>query len=118
MQLKHFFTYFIFLLIPAILLAQNATLKGIVLDDTSLPIPDVNIKAGNLGTTTNINGFYILKIPANQDVTIQFTHLNHKNVTVSFNLKNGEEFEFNPVMSLEVEQISQVVIKSNERKPR
>ena len=97
-------------------MAQNATLKGIVLDDANMPIPDVNIKAGELGTTTNSNGFYLLKIPANQEVTVRFTHLNHKDVTVTFNLKNGEEFEFNPVMDLEVEQIAEVVVQGNQRK--
>ncbi|RZW51710.1 MAG: TonB-dependent receptor [Flavobacteriaceae bacterium] len=80
------------------------------------PIEGVNIKANALGTSTNENGFYILKIPANQDITVRFSHVNHKNVTVTFNLKNGEEFEFNPVMNLEVEQIATVIVRGNQRK--
>ncbi|WCO03658.1 TonB-dependent receptor plug domain-containing protein [Psychroserpens ponticola] len=77
------------------------------------PIYDVNIKAGSSGTTTNENGFYELKIPANTDVTIIFTHLSHKRVEATFNLKNGEEIEFNPVMKIEIEQITTVVINHN-----
>ncbi|WP_323789711.1 TonB-dependent receptor [Psychroserpens sp.] len=99
--------------LPLIGISQNATVKGVILDDQQQPIYNVSIKAGDSGTTTNENGFYELKIPANTDVTIVFTHLSHKRVEAKFNLKNGEEIEFNPVMKVEVEQITTVVINSN-----
>ncbi|WP_262733976.1 TonB-dependent receptor [Gaetbulibacter sp. NE] len=95
--------------------SQNATIRGVILDENDTPIYDVNIKAGDLGTATNINGFYELKIPANQDVTIVFTHLSHKSITQTFNLKSGQELEFNPVMKVDVEQIGIVVINTNTR---
>ena len=104
---------FLLLSLPFFGISQNATVKGVILDDQQLPIYNVSIKAGNIGTTTNENGFYELKIPANTDVTIVFTHLSHKRVEATFNLKNGEEIEFNPVMKVEVEQITTVVINSN-----
>jgi len=116
LKLKQFFFHFIFVVLPFLSLAQNATIRGIILDDLNQPLEGVNIKASNFGTTTNENGFYILKIPSNQDVTILFSHINYKNVSVTFNLKNGEEFEFNPVMSIEVEQIATVIVKGNQRK--
>ncbi len=96
--------------------AQTATIKGVILDDTKQPIIDVNIKTENNGTTTNENGFYLLKIPANKDVTITFTHLSYKRIVITVNLKNGQDFEFNPVMDINVEQIPPVVIKGNQRK--
>ena len=99
--------------LPLIGISQNATVKGVVLDDQQLPIYNVTILAGDSGTATNENGFYELKIPANTDVTIVFTHLSHKRVEATFNLKNGEEIEFNPVMKVEIEQITTVVINSN-----
>ena len=95
--------------------SQNATIRGVILDENDTPIYDVNIKAGDLGTATNINGFYELKIPANQDITIVFTHLSHKSITQTFNLKSGQELEFNPVMKVDVEQIGVVVINTNTR---
>lgn len=95
--------------------SQNATIRGVILDENDTPIYDVNIKAGDLGTATNINGFYELKIPANQDITIVFTHLSHKPITQTFNLKSGQELEFNPVMKVDVEQIGVVVINTNTR---
>ena len=76
----------------------------------------VNIKYETDGTQTNANGFYELTIPANTDVTIVYSHVSHKNVKVTVNLKNGETFEFNPVMKVDVEQISTVVISGRKRK--
>ncbi len=96
-------------------LSQSATIRGIILDETNTPISGVNIKAGNQGTASNENGFYELKIPANVDVTLIFTHLSHESVTQTFNLKNGQEIEYNPVMKVDIEQIGVVVINSNTR---
>jgi len=95
--------------------SQTATIKGVILDENNTPIANVNIKAGDKGTTTNENGFYELKIPINTDVTVEFTHLSHKRVVSTFNLKNGQELEFNPVMNTTIEQIATVVINSNQR---
>ncbi|MEM9680249.1 MAG: TonB-dependent receptor [Bacteroidota bacterium] len=96
--------------------AQTATVRGIVLDESELPIQDVNIKAGANGTTTNENGFYLLKIPAGEPVTIVFTHLSHERVEITVNLKNGQVYEFNPVMKTDAIQIEPVVIDGNQRK--
>ena len=95
--------------------SQNATIRGIILDDNSAPIIGANIKVASTGTTTNENGFYILKIPADKDVTIIFTHIGHKRIEAKFNLKNGQELEFNPVMKVDIEQIATVVINTNTR---
>lgn len=96
--------------------SQTATVKGVMLDNNNSPIDNVNIKAGGKGTQTNANGFYSIEIPANQDITIEFTHIGYKKITSTFNLKNGELLEFNPVMSNSIEQISTVVINSKRRK--
>ncbi|WP_299228762.1 carboxypeptidase-like regulatory domain-containing protein [uncultured Psychroserpens sp.] len=104
---------FLFLLLPFIGISQTATVKGVILDENNLPVYNVSIKAGDSGTTSNENGFYEIKIPANTDVTIVLTHLSHKRIEATFNLKNGEEIEFNPIMKVEIEQIATVIINSN-----
>ena len=96
--------------------AQTATIRGIVLDTNNTPINNVNIKAGDLGTSSNENGFYLLKIPANEEVQIIFSHIGFQNIIIKLNLKNGEEFEFNPVMNVDAEQIGEVLITGNQRK--
>jgi len=114
--LKLYFYLFLFSLsLPFFGISQTATIKGVILDDSQLPIFDVSIKAGNTGTTSNENGFYELKVPSNIDVTVEFTHLSHKRVVTTFNLKNGQEVEFNPVMDIQIEQIATVVINTNTR---
>lgn len=116
MKVKFSLFQFLFVLIPILSLAQTATLKGVILDESNTPIANVNIKTDNAGTASNANGFFILKIPANQEVVVVFTHLSYKKISATFNLKSGETFEFNPVMNLEVEQIATVVVIGNERK--
>ena len=110
MNTKSLYINLFFLLLFCLTNAQTATIKGIILDSDNLPIPNVNIKAGTSGTVTNDNGFYILKIRSNQDVLVEFTHISHKKIESTFNLKNGETYEFNPVMSISVEQIATIII--------
>ena len=116
MKKQLLFSILILTLLPIISIAQSATIRGVILDDSNNPISNVNIKANSDGTQTNQNGFYLLKIPASQDVIVEFTHLSHKKVVATFNLKNGEELEFNPVMDVKIEQIATVVISGNQRK--
>ncbi|MDO7173651.1 carboxypeptidase-like regulatory domain-containing protein [Mariniflexile sp. AS56] len=96
--------------------SQTATIKGVILDENNTPIVNVNIKSNAKGTVTNINGFYLLEIPANKDVSIEFTHLSHKKIVSVFNLKNGEDYEFNPVMSTSLEQIAAVIVTNKRQR--
>ncbi len=69
--MKNFFLIilFFFSLIPIISVSQNATLRGVILDDSNKPISNVNIRAGEIGTETNENGFFLLKIASNTEVS-------------------------------------------------
>jgi len=115
LKIKPLLLLALFIVIPFIGFTQTATLKGVILDKNNLPVQNVNIKAGNNGAVSNSNGFYLLKITANTNVFVEFTHLNYKKITTTFNLKNGESFEFNPVLDTQTEQIAAVVITSTER---
>jgi len=97
------------------LMAQTATLTGVLLDASNNPIENVNIQANQLGTTSNRNGFYKLDITADIEVKVTYSHINYKSVYVVFSLKDGEVYEFNPVLKLGIEQIETVVIKSTKR---
>tara|TARA_B100000767_G_scaffold52016_2_gene47538 strand:- start:64 stop:2490 length:2427 start_codon:yes stop_codon:yes gene_type:complete len=104
------------MLTPTLVVGQTATLIGIILNEQNQPIQGANISSGVNGTTTNINGFYLLKIPAKRDVEIRISHLNYKFIKATFNLKNGEELEFNPILKDNYEQIETVVITGSKRK--
>jgi hypothetical protein len=97
------------------LMAQTSTLTGVLLDASNNPIENANIQANQLGTTSNRNGFYKLDITADIEVKVTYSHINYKSVSVVFSLKDGEIYEFNPVLKLGIEQIETVVIKSTKR---
>lgn len=110
------FTLLLGLLFSALSFSQSSIIRGVILDETDEPIEGVNIKASSGdGAATNQNGFYELRIPSDVEVTVEFTHLGHSRIVQKFQLKNGQEIEFNPVMKIEAEQIAEVVISTNTR---
>jgi hypothetical protein len=94
---------------------QTALIKGIILDENNQPVENVNVSYQTKSASTNANGFYQLKIPANQKVVLVFTHVTLKSITASVQLKPNEDFELNVVMNDKAEQLNDVVI-TNYRK--
>ena len=116
MKINYLNFLFVFFLTGQLhLMAQTATLRGVLLDELNNPIENATISANLNGTISNSNGFYILEIPSNKDINVEFSHINHKPVSVIFNLRNGQEFEFNPVLKIDIEQIETVVITGTKR---
>ncbi|HET8885273.1 MAG TPA: carboxypeptidase-like regulatory domain-containing protein [Salinimicrobium sp.] len=110
------FVLFLFFVLGTLFsFAQTATLQGIVLDENNVPVPSVSVTTDFSGTQTNENGFYSIKIPANQKVQVSISHIGFKPVSFQVLLSENEEFEFNPVLKIDVEQISAVIISSNQR---
>ncbi|QIH39674.1 TonB-dependent receptor [Flavobacterium sp. Sr18] len=107
---------FLFVFLSLTLSAQTARIKGVILDKNNQPVENVNVSYSSGGTRTNENGFYNLKIPANKQVTLVFTHVSLKKITVIFSLDTNEQKEFNPVMSDQEEQMGEVIVTSNNRK--
>ncbi|MCY1486551.1 TonB-dependent Receptor Plug Domain protein [compost metagenome] len=96
--------------------AQTARIKGVILDENNQPVEDVDVSYKNTSTTSNENGFYILTVPANQKITIVFSHLANKSSSLDIELKPNEDFEFNPVLSKKVEMIGTVEIYDNRKR--
>ena len=115
MKIRYLYTTLLLVFINIQLFAQNATLRGILLDQENNPIENATVSANTLGTVSNSNGFYILKIPAARNVEVEFSHVNYKSIRVVFNLESGQEFEFNPVLKSDFEQIETVVITGTRR---
>lgn len=106
----------LFFLLATVTFAQKATIKGIILDEQNEAVIGANVTYGNTGTISDFNGFYLLEIPAEQDLRISFSHVGHKLVQITVNLSPNEDFEFNPVLNTTREQISEVVISGRENK--
>tara|TARA_R100000935_G_C2834807_1_gene167434 strand:+ start:564 stop:2951 length:2388 start_codon:yes stop_codon:yes gene_type:complete len=90
----------------------------VILDENNVPISAVNVSiAGGLGTQSNFDGYYLLEVPSGQEITITFSHVSHKNAVVTIPaLSPNEDFELNPVLKVDIEQIATVVVSVNQRK--
>jgi len=104
----------LFLLLACIthcLNAQTATITGVVLDDLNQPLQEVNVTTNGNGTFTDKNGFYVLRVTADEANSIIFSHLGHKNVVLeNLILNTNETYEFNPVLKSDMIQIDGVIV--------
>lgn len=103
-------------MVAAISFAQTARVKGVILDEANNSVENVSITCLDKSTTSNENGFYLIAIPANQKVTLVFSHVSLKRATTSLTLRPNEDFEFNLVMSSQAEQMGEVVVTGGMRK--
>ncbi|MDD7915186.1 TonB-dependent receptor [Polaribacter ponticola] len=109
---------FIVLLISShILTAQSsATLKGLLtdkeVDNESLPFANVLVKGTNIGTTTDFDGKYEIKVPAGNHIVV-FSFLGYKTIEKPFSIKEGETLTINQIMSAEEGvSLDEIVVKS------
>ncbi len=101
-----------FLLCPFFrLAAQNATITGVVLDENNQALPNVNITTLSGGTASDANGFYLLSVVADTEISVVFSHLGHKQVVLeNIILTTNETYAFNPVMKTDAIQVDGVVV--------
>ncbi|MDY0090176.1 MAG: carboxypeptidase-like regulatory domain-containing protein [Flavobacteriaceae bacterium] len=104
------------LLFTAASFSQTARIKGVILDENSQPVEEVSVSYSSKFTTSNANGFYLLSVPSNQKVTIVFSHITLKTVTLTVELKANEDYEHNFVMKANEEQLGEITIISGGRK--
>lgn len=109
------FLFLILFAVSATLYAQQATIQGVVLNEQQQPVPNVNVSILGtlLGTTSNSNGYYELKVPANTFLDLQFSNLTYQPVRIkNLMLKSIEVIEINPVLKINVEQIATVTVNT------
>lgn len=111
------FTFaFLFLFFSCIALAQNARIKGLILDTEKHPVSGVNVSSQDSFVQSDVNGFYEIVIPSNKKVSLIFTHVSLKMMSLTVNLKTNEVFVFNPIMNNSEEQMGEVFVSSGNRK--
>lgn len=99
-----------FLLFGIVAFAQNARITGVLLDEENKAIDGATVKVGEMSAMTDESGFFAIDVPANQTVVLSVTHPTYKPISQPFELRPGETFQFNPVMSTKFEQLKDVVI--------
>lgn len=78
--------FLIFLFIPCLMLySQEYIIKGIVLDETDMPAPGVSVvlKGTSIGTSTDLNGAYSLKITSGNAIIV-FSYVGYLTKEVKF----------------------------------
>ena len=107
---------FLFLCLSYVSFAQNAHVKGVILDNEKHPVADVNITSQGNVTQSNSDGFFDIVVPSNKKVSLIFTHISLKMMSLTVSLKPNEIFIFNPVMSNSEEQMGEVFVSSKNKK--
>lgn len=95
--------------------AQMATVKGLVKQDkNNEPLIGVNVSVQNssVGTTTDLDGKYELKLSPG-DYTLIFTYVGFEDKKDSFKLKDGETKELNIVFSENNNLLNTVVVSGS-----
>ena len=109
------FVLILFCLVSSCFFSQDAVITGLILDEENFPIKDANIQFDNKGTISDMNGYYKIEVPSDKNINVVFTHLNHKRLQITVNLSKNEILEFNPVLSTNIEQISEVILNTTRR---
>lgn len=112
----------IFLLVclgPSLLFAQSfAEFKGKVVDENKKPIEGVaiSIEGEKGGEITDRKGLFIMEVPAEQDLTITFTHISFKNKQYKLNFKKNEIKSFKVTLKPADYQLTEVEIKEEKNR--
>ncbi|MEN8964949.1 MAG: carboxypeptidase-like regulatory domain-containing protein, partial [Polaribacter sp.] len=95
---------------------DKGTLKGLVTDKETnnepLPFANVIVKGTTIGTTTDFDGNYLLKIPVGLQ-TISFSFLGYKTIEKAIEIKVGQVVTLNQILAAEQGvSLDEIVIKS------
>ncbi|NOY49870.1 MAG: TonB-dependent receptor [Chlorobi bacterium] len=84
---------FSFLLLPSLAFAQTARVEGFVTDSSNSNVVDlanIAILGEKGGTTSDPNGFFSLKVPAERDFILAISFVGYEDKHISFKLEDGE----------------------------
>ena len=73
-----------------------------------IAIDGLSVEYKKIGTISDSDGQYLIKLPANIELSIVFSHLAFKNQVHKMILNEGEIEKFRPLFDEDVKQISEV----------
>ncbi len=95
---------------------KRALVFGNIKDELGKPFPLVNVSivGTNIGTKTDDNGYYELKIPADTIIDIVYMSLGFEKFNISIKLKNAERKRIDHQFNKKSFDIKEVLINSDE----
>ena len=108
--MKRSFFVFLFSICWLYQYAQSAQIKGIVLNANDQPLENVIVQVKDIQVKTNPNGFYVMEVAAEEELSIQF-HLEHyQSVTYEERLRRNQSLELNVRLQDATEQLQVLII--------
>ena len=97
--------------------SNNATLFGKVTDQTGKPLELANISIRNsaIGTVSNRDGAYLLRIPAKKPIVIVFSMIGYQSVEKNLNANEEQRIELNILLQQIDQEIGEVQITQHRR---
>lgn len=97
--------------------SNNATLYGKITDQTGKPLDMVNISIRNfsIGTVSNRNGEYLLRIPAKKPIVIVFSIVGYRSVEKTLTASEEQRLELNASVLQIDKEIDEVQITQHRR---
>ena len=92
--------------------SNNATIFGQISSENGekLEMVSISMKKFPIGTTTNRNGEYLLRIPAKKKVTVVFSMIGYFPVETEINAKEEEKIEINLSLVKSNQKINEVTV--------
>ncbi|MEN8794545.1 MAG: carboxypeptidase-like regulatory domain-containing protein [Flavobacteriales bacterium] len=96
--------FILLVLMPFLGLTQNATIKGMLVDELGIRVVDANIvvEGTEIKSFTDKNGKFDFFVPANTLVTLVFSHITYKKKKLTYLLSEGQVKVIYPVFKYRV----------------
>ena len=100
------------LLFPGVIIAQEAEVLGRITTKDGNPIEFTNIAILDTpgGSTSDSRGYYNLKVPANQQITLVFSYIGYKTQQYNLFLKPGSSKEINISLEQSATELDGVMV--------
>ena len=97
--------------------SQQATVKGYIRNTERKPIEGVTItyKNSTRGATTNAKGEYTIRIPAKQEIVLEFSHIGYNKFYKMVKVPKNKTYRFSPILTLKTEEINEVTIQDKRK---
>ncbi len=119
MKQNHFLISLIFFLLSVNMLTAQpntqATVFGEVTNSEGSPVSAVNVSIKGLpvGTVTDKNGEYLLRVPANRHITLTFSFIGYNTIEKELQPTTNERIGLNITLHESLEQLDEVEIASH-----
>lgn len=113
---KNISLFILFCLCTLQVLAQNATITGVIKTNDNEPIEGITVailEDAKSVTVSDAKGNYSIVAPPNRDLTLSFYNINFKQINHKVNLKPGETLSFSPTLQFKNEMTAVTIVGEN-----